>query len=155
MQAGLTYTGSTTLTRGDGTVTTLANSVVSNDGLVVLPELKPNETIVIDYSVTTATTIANNQCLVNTVVASSTNSTGSKTATAQTCFYTVVTPTPVPSVTPTATPVAPTPTPVLPRTGPEANLFLGSGMVTAGLSVARHMRAKLNLKKSARKIEIL
>jgi uncharacterized repeat protein (TIGR01451 family) len=155
MQAGLTYTGSTTLTRGDGTVTTLANGVVSNDGLVVLPELKPNETIVIDYSVTTATTIANNQCLVNTVVASSTNSTGSKTATAQTCFYTVVTPTPVPSVTPTATPVAPTPTPVLPRTGPEANLFLGSGMVTAGLSVARHMRAKLNLKKSARKIEIL
>ncbi|MBU6389527.1 isopeptide-forming domain-containing fimbrial protein [Patescibacteria group bacterium] len=131
----------------DGTTSTVSNDMVGSNGTIVLPALKPQDSLQLTFVAKTDTTLANNACLVNTAVASSPNSTNTPQASATTCM--TVAPTPAP----TPTPPAAIPT-ELPRTGPEMSGLMFLGISTLGGGVGSYLKMKKKLKDSWRRIDI-
>lgn len=161
LPAGEGYVGPTILHLSNGATSTLPDGIVLGNGIVVVSELKPLETIQITFKVITDNTIKDGVCLTNSVTTSSITAKDLVTATASACFI-VPTPSPTPKPTPTATPVPtpfptpkPTPTPTLPKTGPELDYLFVSGAGGLGLTSLRYWKLKKEVKKQARKIHVL
>lgn len=150
---GVTYVGPTNLRTHNGTTSTLPDGITSEQGIIVVPELKAGESIEITFLAVTSREFKNDACAVNKVVASSTDAKNPVEDIATTCF---VVPTPTP--TPTTTPVAPaknTPTPELPKTGPESGLALMAGSAGAILLGVREVLVRKNLNKKLKSRNIL
>lgn len=144
LPVGLTYVpGSGVLTKPDGTTVSLADGVTSDNGIVIIPALNPNETAIVTFSADTATTFTNNSCATNTVTAVAGNSDSTPKATADLCF-----------LVPTPTPTPPTKTPELPHTGADAGLLGTLAVSGFGLSTTRYAFLKRKLKRASRNIDV-
>jgi uncharacterized repeat protein (TIGR01451 family) len=113
---------------------------------VIVPELKPGETVVVTFLADTKDTLRN--CVTNRATVEAENTNNSPDASADVCFV-VSTPTP-----PTPTPT-PTPQTTLPKTGGEGAI-LGSTLLSGlGLSVGRFGLMKRKLRKQAKNVDIV
>lgn len=154
LPAGITYVGPTQLIR-NGVTTTLADGITSANGIKVLDNLNPLESVQVIFKVSTNNSIQSGQCLTNSVGVTAENSQNQPSATAKTCFVVPTpTPTPTPPVTPSPTPNPIKPTP-LPKTGPELPVAGAASLLVFGGTGLRYWNLKRQLKKQARSITVL
>jgi fimbrial isopeptide formation D2 family protein len=147
LEQGLTYVGPTFLTR-NGVTTQLPDGITTQAGIQVVADLKPLEEIYITFKANVSVALKNQECRLNIVRVNAENAVNpAEDGKAKVC---VVTSTPTPSPTPTATPK-----PELPKTGPEVSLISLLGIGGLAGTAARQMYLKKQLKKSARKVNVI
>jgi uncharacterized repeat protein (TIGR01451 family) len=154
LPAGEVYVGPTSLSVSNGTITTLPNGLTGQTGISLGTNLSPNDSVQVSYLVNTDKNLANNTCLTNQAIASSSTVENTVKSSATTCFLAPVV-TPVPSATPTPYIAPPTPTPQLPRTGAGVDTLLAIGMSGSSMAAAYYMRLKKRLSDAIKSQHIL
>ena len=150
---GEVYVGPTTLLVSNGTLTTLSAGVTGQSGIAVGVNLAPNDHVQVSYVVNTDKNLANNSCLTNQAIATSSTVPDSVKSSATACMIAVVaTPTPTPTPTPYIAPATPT----LPRTGAAGlDIAVAAGMSSSSMAAAYYIRLKKRLQKAIKSQHIL
>jgi uncharacterized repeat protein (TIGR01451 family) len=155
LPAGISYVpGTSRVTLPNGQTVNLVDGITA-DGLVVVPELKPGETVTVTFWAETGKSLT--KCAMNKAQASADNAKNMPEDSADVCVVEKPLPTPTPTApAPTPVPTHPAPPqPTLPKTGAEG-IILGSTLLTGlGLSTGRYALMKRKLRRQAQDIDIV